>query len=225
MVHDERGTAAADAAFESLDLADFDHAARYKFLTAAVVPRPIALVTTLGEDGRVNAAPFSQFVILASSPAILGFVASHHPDGTKDSQVNAVAMGEFVIHIVDEPMAELTQQCAFPFAAGVSEVETLGLATLPSQIVAPPRLAAAPIAFECRLLRTERFGLYSTLIAGEVLRVHARAGLVRGHRIEHAALRPLGRIAGRRYCLTRDVVEIGPEADAMFDTTPERRGR
>jgi flavin reductase (DIM6/NTAB) family NADH-FMN oxidoreductase RutF len=208
--------------FESLDLADFDNASRYKFLTAAVVPRPIALVTSLADDGRVNVAPFSQFVILSSAPAILGFVSSHHPDGIKDTQIHAVARGEFVIHVVDDTMAELTQRCAFPFPTAVSEAEHLGLDTCPCEIVAVPRLTVAPLAFECRLLRTEAFGQFSTLIAGEVVRVHARKGLRQGHRIDHHALRPLGRISGRRYCRTADTLEMGPEVDASFSTTPAR---
>lgn len=210
------------AEFESLDLDDFDNASRYKFLTAAVVPRPIALVTSLAPDGLVNVAPFSQFVILSSTPAILGFVSSQHPDGIKDTQLHAVTRGEYVIHIVDEAMAELTQQCAFPFPVAVSEVEALGLETRPSQIVSVPRLAVAPLAFECRLLRTETFGRFSTLIAGQVVRVHARRGLRQGHRINHQSLRPLGRVAGRRYCLTRETIEIGPDVDASFETTPAR---
>lgn len=202
--------------FESLDLDDLDHSSRYKFLTAAVVPRPIALVTTIAADGRVNVAPFSQFAILSSTPAILGFVASRHPDRAKDTHVHAVERGEFVIHVVDEAMATVTQQCAFPFAADVSEADMLHLATLPSEIVKPPRLSMSPLAFECRLHRTERFGAYSTLFAGEVVKVHARRGLVRKHRIEHQALKPLGRIAGRRYCLTRDTIDVVPEVDDPF---------
>lgn len=209
--------------FESIDLAEFDHASRYKFLTAAVVPRPIALVTTLSRENGVNVAPFSQFVILSSTPAILGFVASHHPDGTKDTQIHAVASGEFVIHIVDETMAQLAQQCAFPFPVDVSEADTLGLATLSSHVVATPRLANAPISFECRLASTQGFGQFSTLIAGEVVRVHARTGLVSGHRIDHQALRALGRISGRRYCRTGDVLSIGTDADQGFRTTAHRR--
>ena len=121
-------------------------------------------------------------------------------------------------------MAELTQQCAFPFPADVSEARTLGLATVPSAVVAPPRLSISPLSFECRVQRTERFGLYSTLFAGEVMQVHARSDLLERHRIDHHALRPLGRVAGRRYCLTRDVIEIGPEVDSAFETTAERRG-
>ena len=179
----------------------------------------------------IAASPSEVYALLTQAELLIEWMA---PIATLDARPGGevawthhngdTVRGEFVIHVVDESMAELTQQCAFPFPADVSEARTLGLATVPSTVVAPPRLSISPLSFECRVQRTERFGLYSTLFAGEVMQVHARSDLLERHRIDHHALRPLGRVAGRRYCLTRDVIEIGPEVDSAFETTAERRG-
>jgi flavin reductase (DIM6/NTAB) family NADH-FMN oxidoreductase RutF len=201
----------------SVDLSVMTHENRYKFLTASVVPRPIALVTSLSPDGLVNAAPFSQFIILSATPPILGIVSGRHPDGIKDTHSNILTNAEFVINVVDAPLAVATQACAFPFRADSSEADAVGLGTVPSRTVRTPRLAASPIAFECKLSRTERFGNTATLIAGEVVDVHARPGLVSEHRVDHALLQPLGRIAGRSYCSTAEVLHMDAALDQPFE--------
>lgn len=201
---------------DTVDLAAMGALERYKFLTATVVPRPIALVTSMNEAGLLNAAPFSQFIILSASPAILGIVSGRHPDGPKDTHENILSRGEFVINTVSEDMARLTQDCAFPFRSGIGEPDHLDLETVASRVVGVRSLAVSPVAFECRLLRTEAFGDTATLIAGEVLAVTCRPGLVQGHRVDHAALKPLGRIAGRAYCRTGDVIEMDASSDLPF---------
>ncbi|WP_370211994.1 flavin reductase family protein [Roseovarius sp.] len=204
------------ATFERIELGDMTALSRYKFLTATVVPRPIALVSTLNPNGSVNLAPFSQFVILSASPPILGIVSGRHPDGRKDTHSNILRTGEFVINTVDEALAVPTQQSAYPFRPEISETELLGLGTRATTSVAGRAVAASPLAFECRLVRTESFGETATLIAGEVVAVTARQGLVSGHRVAHDKLRPLGRIAGRDYCRTGEVVSMPPDLDAAF---------
>ncbi|MCC6008982.1 MAG: flavin reductase family protein [Rhodobacteraceae bacterium] len=201
---------------DAVDLEAMSALERYKFLTATVVPRPIALVTTMNAEGLVNAAPFSQFIILSASPAILGIVSGRHPDGTKDTHSNILTRREYVINIVSEDMAQLTQDCAFPFRPEIGEPAHLRIATAPSRIVSVPAIADSPVAFECRLSRTENFGDTATLIAGVVVAVSCRPGLVQGHRVDHAALRPLGRIAGRAYCRTGDVITMAEACDAPF---------
>lgn len=201
----------------SVDLSTMTHENRYKFLTATVVPRPIALVTTLSQSGLVNAAPFSQFIILSATPAILGIVSGQYADGMKDTHANILANDDFVINLVDAGLAEATQICAFPFRADCSETDQLGLETIPSRQIRTPRLAASPVSFECRLSRTERFGRTATLIAGEVVDVHARPGLVDGHRVDHSLLRPLGRVAGRSYCSTSEVIHMDAALDRPFE--------
>jgi len=206
--------------FESLDLDEFTEDSRYKFLMGTVVPRPIALVTSLGENGVLNAAPFSQFVVISVSPPLLGIVAhdatnvslfAASPGSYKDTVRNILATKEFVINGVTESMALQVQECAFPFPPDVSEVEKVGFHTVPSELVAPARISESMVQFECRLHRTVSFGedtSKTTLVVGEVVKVHCASGLVAGHRVDHQKLKPLGRIAGRSYCRTNDVVEV-----------------
>lgn len=206
--------------YDSLDLDQFSEDSRYKFLTGSVVPRPIALVTTLSETGVLNAAPFSQFVIISVSPPLLGIVAhdaaeqqvfAAAPGAYKDTVRNILANREFVINTVSESMALQVQECAHPFPPDVSEVATVGFHTLPSEVVEPPRIAESKIQFECRLHRTVPFGddhSKTTLVVGEIVRVHCAEGVLDGHRVLHNVLQPLGRIAGRNYCRTEDVVSV-----------------
>ena len=206
--------------FESVDLHEFNEDNRYKFLMGTVVPRPIALVTSLGENGVLNAAPFSQFVVISVSPPLLGIVAhdatnvalfAASPGTYKDTVRNILATKEFVINGVTESMALQVQECAHPFPPDVSEVEKVGFQTVPSELVAPPRINESLVQFECRLHRTVSFGdetSKTTLVVGEVVKVHCAHGLVAGHRVDHQKLKPLGRIAGRSYCRTHDVVEV-----------------
>jgi flavin reductase (DIM6/NTAB) family NADH-FMN oxidoreductase RutF len=206
--------------YDSLDLDQFNEDSRYKFLTGSVVPRPIALVTTLSESGVLNAAPFSQFVIISVTPPLLGIVAhdaaeqqvfAAAPGAYKDTVRNILANKEFVINTVSESMALQVQECATPFPPDISEVDEVGFHTLPSEVVAPARIAESQIQFECRLHRTVPFGdghSKTTLVVGEIVRVHCAEGVLDGHRVLHNVLRPLGRIAGRNYCRTEDVVSV-----------------
>ena len=115
-----------------------------------VVPRPIALVTTLDANGAVNAAPFSFFNVFSEDPPLVVLGLQHKADRTpKDTTRNIHRDGEFVVHMVDEPLALAMNDCAVDFPAGESEVAATGLATLPSVNVRVPRLAAAPFALEC----------------------------------------------------------------------------
>jgi flavin reductase (DIM6/NTAB) family NADH-FMN oxidoreductase RutF len=206
--------------YEAIDLAEFSEENRYKFMTGSVVPRPIALVTSLGETGVLNAAPFSQFVIISVSPPLLGIVAhdahqvatfSATPGIYKDTVRNVMANGEFVINTVTETMALQVQECAFAFPPDVSEIDQVGFHTIPSVRVAPARIAESLIQFECRLHRLVPFGdenSKTTLVVGEVVTTHCADGILSGHRVDHEKLRPLGRIAGRNYCRTTDVIQV-----------------
>jgi flavin reductase (DIM6/NTAB) family NADH-FMN oxidoreductase RutF len=168
----------------------------------------------------LNAAPFSQFVIISVSPPLLGIVAhdSHQvatfasaPGVYKDTVRNVMENGEFVVNTVSEAMAVQVQECGFAFPPDVSEIDQVGLHTMPSVKVAPARVAESLIQFECKLHRLVPFGdenSRTTLVVGEVVLAHCADGLLNGHRVDHNKLRSLGRIAGRNYCRTSDVLEI-----------------
>src|ERR1700761_6279618 len=127
------GAAVADG-FERLELQTLSRAQRYNILTGAVIPRPIAFVTSVGKHGVVNAAPFSQFVILAVDPGLLGFsIGPRTSDsGTKDTLVNVSETGEFVINMVPEGWEEIVQQASAEYPPHVSEVDVLRLNTIAS---------------------------------------------------------------------------------------------
>jgi flavin reductase (DIM6/NTAB) family NADH-FMN oxidoreductase RutF len=192
---------------------------RYKLLCGVVVPRPIALVTTLDANGAVNAAPFSFFNVFSEDPALIVLGLQHKADQMpKDTTRNIHRTGEFVVHMVDEPLALAMNDCAIDFPSGDSEVSATGLATLPSVDVKVPRLAAAPFALECRRSVALAFGPGRELLVGEVLRVHARAGLVdeTSMYIDFAAYRPIGRLFGNLYSYQREIFAMDRESHSQW---------
>jgi flavin reductase (DIM6/NTAB) family NADH-FMN oxidoreductase RutF len=190
-----------------IPLQDLSPHERYKLLCGVVVPRPIALVTTLDTNGAVNAAPFSFFNVFSEDPPLIVLGLQHKPDRSpKDTTRNIRRDGEFVVHMVDEALASSMNDCAVDFPSGESEVVAIGLATSPSVDVKVPRLTAAPFAMECRRNVSLNFSPGRELLVGEVLRIHARPGLVdtANMYIDFAAYRPIGRLFGNLYSYQRE---------------------
>ena len=146
---------------------------RYKLLVSFVGPRPIALVTTLSPEGVVNAAPMSFFNVFAQSPPLLILGLQDREGVRKDTTRNILATREFVVNLVDEPIARQMVVCAAEFPPGVDEVRTAGFTLRPSVTIRPGWIAEAPVAFECRLERTVEFpGRW--IVFGEVAHMHVR---------------------------------------------------
>lgn len=186
---------------------------RYFLLTACVVPRPIAFVTSLDRrTGVLNAAPFSYFNAISSDPPLimLGLAAKPGDDGLvlKDTTRNITETNEFVVNICTYDMAEVVQKAGEALPPEESEVEALGLETTPSQVVKPPRLAKSPIQFECTLYEAVQFGrIRSQLILGEVQRVHVRDDLWVDGRVDIFHLDPLARMGAGHFAGVRDIVK------------------
>jgi flavin reductase (DIM6/NTAB) family NADH-FMN oxidoreductase RutF len=200
-------------------LRDLSQHDRYKLLCGVVVPRPIALVTTLDANGAVNAAPFSFFNVFSEDPPLVVLGLQHKADRTpKDTTRNIHRDGEFVVHMVDEALASTMNDCAVDFPAGESEVAATGLATLPSVNVRVPRLAAAPFALECKRSVALAFGPGRELLVGEVLRIHARDGLVDAANmyVDLAAYRPIGRLFANLYTYQRESFAMDRESHAQW---------
>lgn len=162
----------------AFDLDDLSPQDAYRLVTSVVVPRPIAWVTSVGEDGVVNAAPFSFFNILGSTPPIVGIGVGNRRDGQpKDTARNAVARGEFVVNLVGETNAGQMNITGIEFEEGISELSEANLTPAASHRVATPRIAEAPFSLECRLVQTVELGSNHILL-GEVVCVHVRADLV-----------------------------------------------
>jgi flavin reductase (DIM6/NTAB) family NADH-FMN oxidoreductase RutF len=195
-------------AFDSVDLDNLSRAERYKMLTGAVIPRPIAFVTTIGPNGIINAAPFSQFVIVAVDPGLLAISIGPRPGSLKDTLLNIRASSEFVINMVPEGWENVVQECSTDQPADVSEVDQLGLATLPSVHIKPPRLADSKIQFECKLERIIELGdAPNHFVIGRVALMHVRQGLARDCKIDPKEHAPVARIGGRNYVRLGDFVE------------------
>jgi len=192
------------------------HADRaYAIVASLVTPRPIALVTTLGPDGVVNAAPFSFFNVLGGDPPIVAVAPGDRDNGTpKDTARNVRLTHEFVVNLVDESIAEPMNRCASSLPYGVSELEHAGLTAAPRSVVKPPRIAEAPANLECVEWGTLQIG-GNRLIIGVVKRVHLRDELFDAEklRVRSENLKIIGRMASPNwYCRTRDRFEmIRPE--------------
>jgi flavin reductase (DIM6/NTAB) family NADH-FMN oxidoreductase RutF len=193
------------------DLAALSAADRYKLLGGLVVPRPIALVTSHSPDGRVNAAPFSFFNVFAEEPPLVVLGLGISPLGVaKDTTLNIRDTGEFVVNLVDEPIAEAMNLCAIDFPPEISEIEVAGLDLVSSDAVAPPRIAQAPVSLECRRFVTLQPARERYLVIGEVLVAHVRDGILDSAtlRVDRAAYAPIGRLFGGGYVRTHDRFEM-----------------
>lgn len=195
-----------------IDFASLTEYQRYKLMASLIVPRPIALVTTLSEHGVVNAAPFSMFNMLGEEPPILMISVNRLHDGAlKDTAANIARSGEFVVHIADEPMAAQMHRCGERLPSDVSELAAVGLTSVPSSRVAPPRIAEAPVAFECTLWRTLETESRQIFI-GEVRWLHARDGLVDTEtwRVRLQSYFPVARFGASYYVTTRERFTLDP---------------
>lgn len=193
----------------SLDVAD-----RYKLLIGAIVPRPIAWVSTLALDGRPNLAPFSFFNGVSSNPMSLLFCPANKPDGTdKDTLRNIEATREFVVNIVPHALARAMSATAEELPFGESEWELARLTGAPSERVKPMRVRESPVAFECEAAQIIRLnpGAPSggNIVVGRVVSVYAGDGIVdAGRRVDPARLDAIGRMAGLSYCTTRQRFDV-----------------
>lgn len=163
----------------SLDLTALPPDIRYKLLTAIVLPRPVAWVTTQSASGVVNAAPFSFFNLFGKDPALVVLGLEHHSDGRmKDTTRNIRDTGEFVINMVPQALMKPMVRSAAFAAPGESEPAALGLDLAASAHVRVPRLAAAPAAIECRRVVGLSFSLEREILIGEARGLASREGLV-----------------------------------------------
>lgn len=206
------------------DTVDFDALGsyeRYKLMASLIVPRPIALVSTISLDDVVNAAPFSMFAMVGEDPPLLMVSINRLAGGdSKDTAANIDALGEFVVHITDEQIATQMHRTSATMPPEVDELEVVGLATVPSDVIRPPRIEAAPVAMECTTWR--RLETPSRLIYfGRIRRMHVRDDLVDRERwrVRLADFHPIGRFGASFYTTTRDRFSIAMAGDDPVDAT------
>lgn len=200
-----------------IDFAAITEYQRYKLMASLIVPRPIALVTTLSETGVVNAAPFSMFNMLGEEPPIVMISINRLTDGAlKDTAGNIVRTQEFVVHLSDEAMAEQMHRCGERLPPDVSELAAVGLTTLPCKAVAPPRIAEAPVAFECTLWETLETASRQIFI-GQVRWLHARDDLIDTEtwRVRLQNYFPVARFGASFYVNTRERFSFETKANPI----------
>jgi flavin reductase (DIM6/NTAB) family NADH-FMN oxidoreductase RutF len=185
----------------------------YRALIGAVVPRPIAWVTTVNPAGRTNLAPFSFFNAFGGHPPVVVFAPNHKRDGSeKDTLRNVKATGEFVINVAVAGLAQQMNLSSKELPAEESEIDLTGLAIVPSQHVKPPRIRDTPIHIECTLRQVLQIGegpMSANLVIGEVVLMHIADTIVDDlGRIDPRKLRAIGRLGADWYCQTDNPFEM-----------------
>jgi len=182
---------------------------------SCIVPRPIAWVSTVSQDGIFNLAPFSAFCVMSVKPAVVGFaVAATREGNKKDTLVNIEATNEFVINVVDEALAEAMNITSAPYPPEVDEFEKAGMTPAMADLVRVPMVSESPIRMECRLHQILEFGVgpaANRFVVGEILRVHVRDEMFAGGDIPIEKLKAVGRLGGRagdQYCRTTDAFSM-----------------
>jgi flavin reductase (DIM6/NTAB) family NADH-FMN oxidoreductase RutF len=196
-----------------IDVASTNYLDVYHLLIGIVTPRPIAWVTTIDLDGRVNLAPFSFFNAFSGNPPVVVFSPTLRRDGgKKDTLRNVEATGEFVLNAAVESLAEKINLSSKDLPYGQSEVDLTGLKLLPSVKVKPPRIAETPVTMECKLLQIVPLGkgpIAGNLVIGEVLVMHVDDAVLDSKgRIDPRKLQTIARLGGDFYCRTTDLFEM-----------------
>jgi len=204
----------------SFPATDLDAAEMYLLLRDSVLPRPIAWVSTLSDTGIANLAPFSFFNVCSPSPPVLGFSCGPRGDNhndvsrvVKDTERNIRATRQFVVNVAPEALMDQMIRSADSLPHGQSEFTHAGLSEVASTVVAPPRIAGTPVAYECNLLQIVELGT-NHWIMGSVVHVHVDPSVYLGvldgkrHRIDLLAspeTRPIGRLGRALYVRLREI--------------------
>ena len=211
---------------------DLDLSTRYRIMAGAIVPRPIAMVSTISVDGEPNLAPYSFFNGAGSNPMTLLFCPANNSDGSdKDTLRNCKpadegGTGQFVVNVAVESYYREVAAASESLEPGESEFELTGLTMAPSRLIKPPRIAESPIAFECETMQVIRTNpgakAGGNVVLGRIVQIHLWDDLVdeRLH-IDPTKLRAIGRLGGLGYCTTRDRFDI-PRGRAALDLPHEK---
>jgi flavin reductase (DIM6/NTAB) family NADH-FMN oxidoreductase RutF len=199
------------------------HREVYNILLSAVAPRPIAWVSSLSASGQPNLAPFSFFNAVCGKPPLLAFApamrspkksgaTAAEPGGEpKDTLRNIRETGEFVINIVTYELAEAMNLTSGEYDAAINEFEVAKLASAPSKLVRPRRVAESPVSFECKLHQILDFNSGpegGSLVIGEIVSVHISDQHIKEGRIDRNSLDLIGRMGGLQYTRTAQRFEM-----------------
>lgn len=192
---------------------EMDQKSIYKLLTGTIIPRPIGWISSIGEDGISNLAPFSYFNAVGDDPPHVMFSASRSNNNIKDTLKNVLITKEFVVNMVTEDLVEQMNLTAHPIPSDESEFDFANLTPIPSLMVKPPRVMGSPVAMECQLvhhytLEDNQFG-GSTIIIGRVVMFHIDDEiLLEGDKINLDLYKPVARLAGSNYAKLGEIFTI-----------------
>jgi len=198
----------------TIDPNDLQERENYMFLIGSIIPRPIAFVTSVNDDGVVNGAPFSFFNVVSSNPPMISLSVQRKKGQMKDTARNIKANSQFVVHIVSEEFVRIINETAANLPSHESEIERAGLTLISSDAVSVPGVKEAKIRFECTLeqrltLGGDENGPGCDLLIGRVRKYHIEEGLYSEGHIDMEQLRPMSRLAGNDYATIGDVITIG----------------
>jgi len=189
-----------------------DHGMANDPFKALVVPRPIGWITTVNARGEVNLAPFSFYNGVSDAPPMVMFCpgGSYGNSPAKHSLLNVKATGEFVVNMVSEKLKEAMNATAAPVEMGVNEMKLAGLEPVPSRLVKPPRVAASPVALECKLfqvvdLPSDGSDTPYAVVIGTVLGIHIDDSIIKDGRIDTLAYKPVARLGYSEYTTVDNV--------------------
>jgi len=216
--------------FIHVDGEGLDTAEAYRLIIGCVTPRPVAWITTVSADGRVNAAPFSSYNYVATSPPMVAVNIAMRAGVIKDTARNIRDTGEFVINVATEANLELMHSCGEDYHPLVSETDALGIELLDSHRVKPPRIACTPVQLECRLDQAIVLGRgVNTLYIGEVIAFHLSSEVYDGRRVDSVKMRPVARLGGPYYAglgeiFHRPMLQRPPGGEGWVQQSAERKG-
>ncbi len=193
------------------DLAKLNNKDRYKLLTSTIIPRPIALISTVDEDGVLNAAPYSFFNAFSEDPPVCVIGIQRRPDlRPKDTARLIRDGGEFVVNMVDMSIAEGMNITAIDFDPEIDEFDLAGFTPVASTKIKPPRIGEAPVAFECRRTVTLQLSAERDLVVAEMLHMHVRDGLIDPETLylDREKYDVVGRLYADLYAPLRDVFSL-----------------
>lgn len=212
-----------------IDMSGRTPAQKQGLLSQLIVPRPIAMITTLDEDGTVNVAPFSYYMPVSGEPPMIAVTVGALREATdepKDTWVNLERDGEFVVNVTTVEIADSIEAVAREYPRGMSEASVAGWQTVPSQVVAPPSLARSPAHLECRVREVVDRGDHRSCFSGvhivlaEVICVTADDSIMAGPgRIDPTRVRAIGRMGFPWFVATGEDALFQQERVPYAETT------
>jgi flavin reductase (DIM6/NTAB) family NADH-FMN oxidoreductase RutF len=191
---------------------NMEHWGIHELIMSAVLPRPIAFVSTVSEDGVFNLAAFSCFNLLCLKPTIVAFSIGWKRDGRKkDTLKNIEFSKDFVINVVTENLAVVMNQASAEYPSEIDEFKEVGLTSLKADLVKAPLVGESPVSIECKQLQILKFGdppSGTHVVIGKAVLIHVKDELWAHDHIELSKLKPIGRLGEDLYCRVTDIFEM-----------------